>query len=367
MKPLNPLCYIRNNIKKALPIFLSVALGVFLVYLFSIFSATTNRMIQVASLDVTKHYNIIYTKDNTELPTSFLKRLEAEKLHVIPVQMNLSGFAYNRGGMGATTITTFNLFEEDTTAFLENFHIKLKEGSLPRNNQNEILLPTEIVLQNYLKVGDYVGSEISYKYNITGKYRVSGLTVGDVLFAVTCQPLNKTREQIVRKGVMYNLENIREGKQRELISDLPENVIVMNKNYYEQGLSATLKSMKLLSLFITAVLTIVLCVALGSINKVILYDRLGELTILHSIGFTKVRLMGKLWAENLLICICAYFTGLLVTTCLIAVFNHLVLVPQGKILELITAQGLSTALLIPLFVSFFSLLPNMPKIGGDGL
>jgi len=37
MKPLNPFTYLKNNPKKMLPVFLSVAIGVLLVYIFSLF------------------------------------------------------------------------------------------------------------------------------------------------------------------------------------------------------------------------------------------------------------------------------------------------------------------------------------------
>lgn len=43
MKPLNAFLYLKNNFKKVLPIYLSLLVGVFMIYFYSLFSATTER------------------------------------------------------------------------------------------------------------------------------------------------------------------------------------------------------------------------------------------------------------------------------------------------------------------------------------
>ena len=60
MKPLNPFFYFKRNMKKTLPIFVSVAVGVLMIYIFSLFAATTKKMVEVATFDLTDKYNIVY-------------------------------------------------------------------------------------------------------------------------------------------------------------------------------------------------------------------------------------------------------------------------------------------------------------------
>lgn len=360
MNPLNPFFYIKRNTKKTLPIFFSVAIGVFLIYIFSLFSATTNKMVSVATFDLVDKYNIVYTKNNIVLPKSFLDALQdAQISDVMPVKMNTRGFAYYRGGMGGTTITTFNLCDSDVGTLLKNFDISLVQGSFPQNNQHEILIPAEIALQNHITVGDFIGSDVSDQFSLQGKYKVCGLTEGDVLFTVTCEPGDKSRNQIMREGVMYRIDNLDTEEQKRLIFSLPTDVIVIDSDYYDQQFSVTLQSMNILTYILTSVMIIVLCIALGSLNTILLNNRRKELTIMHFIGFTHKRLFKKLWIENLLICTSGYVVGIATTLVLVWLTNVFVLIPQGKILEIVAYKGLIIAYMLPLIVSIFSLLPGL--------
>jgi len=360
MKPLNPFSYLKSNVKKTLPIFVSEAVGVLLIYIFALFAATTNKMVEIATFDVTDKYNIVYTKDGTNLPQSFLNELEdLQDVSVIPVQMNLSGLAYYRGGMGGTTMLTFNLFENDTQAFVDSFGIELAEGAFPQNNQFEMLVPLEFALQNGLVVGDYIGNDVSDEYSFNGKYRICGLIQGDVLFAVTCQPGDNTKEQIMSKGAMYQIDGLSIVEQGQLISTLPENAIAITRDYYQQEFSATLNSMNILTYILTAVMVVILCIALGNLNIVLLANRRDELTILHAIGFTKRKLSQKLWMENLFVCTGGYLAGVLITMLAIWLLNTLLLIPQGKVLEIIDWNGLIIAFALPAIISIFSLLPSL--------
>ncbi len=360
MKPLNPLFYFKRNTKKTFPIFVSVAVGVLLIYIFSLFAATTKKMVEVATFDLTDKYNIVYTKDGTDLPQSFFDELgSAQNRSVIPIQMNFSGLAYYRGGMGGTTILIFNLFEDDTETLLNSFDIELTEGAYPQNNQHEIIVPVEFALQNGLAVGDCIGNDVSDKYSFNGKYRICGLSQGDVLFAVTCEPGGNTKGQIMSKGVMYPIDDLSTTEQGRLIAALPENAIAITRDYYEQELSVTLNSMSVLTYILTAVMVVILCIALGNLNIVLFAGRKDELTILHWVGFTKQKLSKKLWIENLLVCIGGYLVGILITMLAVWLLNTLSLIPQGKVLEIVNMNGLVIAFALPVFISIFSLLPSL--------
>ncbi len=358
MKPLNPFLYLKNNFKSVLPIFLSLTIGVFFIYIFALFSATTDKMIRVASFDVMEKYNIVYTDDNTFLPHSLLEQIKsAGDSNPIAVQMNLSSLAYYRGGMGGTSMLTLNLFEDDVPALLNSSGIRLIDGALPKNNNFEIIVPLEYALQNNLSVGDFIGSAVSDEYSLQGKYLICGLTEGDVMFAVSCQPENKTKENIISQGILYRVDNLGPTGQKRLIGNLPDNVVSLTYDYYEQEYAITLNSMKALTYIITAVMAVILCIALGNLNVILFANRRDELTILHFIGYTKGNLSRKLWMENLLVCMCGYFAGIVLTEIVIGFINTIILMPQGKVLELISLSGMLAALSMPIFVSIFSLLP----------
>jgi ABC-type transport system, involved in lipoprotein release, permease component len=317
-------------------------------------------MVRVASFDLVDKYNIVYTKTNHSLPKDFLNKLvDMQISDVIPVQMNISGFAYYRGAMGGTTISTLNLYDSDVGAFLKNLNIKLIQGSLPQNNQHEMLIPIEIALQKHLSVGDFIGNDVSDEFSLQGKYKVCGFTRGKILFAVTCEPGDKSWNQLMHEGIMYCVDNLDSIRQKQLISFLPADVIVIDRDYYEQQYTVSLQSMNILTYVLTSVMIIVLCIALGSLNTILLNNRRKELTILHFIGFTNKYLSQKLWIENLLICTSGYMAGIAVTLVLVWLTNTYILVPQRKILEMIAYKGLFLAYLLPLIISIFSLLPGL--------
>ncbi len=358
MKPLNPFLYLKHNFKNVLPIFLSLTIGVFFIYIFALFSASTNKMVQVASFDVMKKYNIVYTDDNTFLPNSLQKQIKSTKgSNPIAVQMNLSGLAYYRGGMGGTTMLTLNLFDDDVPTLLDSYGIRIVKGKMPQNNCFEILVPLEYALQNNLSLGDSIGTAVSDDYSLQGKYLICGLTEGNVVFAVSCQPGNKTKEEVMSQGIMYRVDSLSSAMQKLLINSLPNNVVALTNDYYEQEYAITLNSMKSLTYILTAVMIIILCIALGNLNVILFANRRDELTILNYVGFTKGRLSLKLWMENLLVCLIGYLAGIGLTETVVWFINQVILSPQGKVLELISVNGLLASLSMPVFVSIFSLLP----------
>ena len=362
MKPLNAFLYLRNNFKKVLPVFLSLVVGVFIIYFYSLFSATTEKMMSVASTDLMDKYNIVYTDDGSPLPVNFMEKLNNTKdAQPIPVQMNLSGFPYYRGGMGGTTILTFNVFSQDVSSLLENCGVQLVSGRLPGNNQSELLIPHEYALQNNLKVGDYVGTEVSDEDMLYGKYRICGLTKGDVLFTVTCQPWEETGEQIMKRSVMYRSQLLSEKTQEWLLKDLPANVVTRTRSYYEQEYHATILSMQSMTYILTAAMVLVLCIALGSLNAILIENRKYEIMILHSIGYTSRQLSRKIWLENFLVCVCGFLTGIIFTVLVVGLVNCFLMQPHGKILEVLNLRGITAACAIPVIVSVFSILPALKR------
>lgn len=358
MKPLNPFLYLKYNFKSVLPIFFSLIIGVLFIYFFALFSATTHKMIRLVSFDVMEKINIVYTDDNTFLPGSLPKKINSfEGSNPIAVQMNLSGLAYYSGGMGGTTMLTLNLFDDDVPALLDSCKIRLVDGTLPKNNSFEILVPLEYALQNNLSVGDYIGTAVSDECSLQGKYSICGLTSGNVVFSVSCQPGSKSKEEIMNRGLLYRVDSLSSAKQKDLLSSLPDNTVAITYDYYEQAYAITLNSMKLLTYILTAAIIVILCIALGNLNVILFSNRKDEFTILHLVGFTKGKICRKIWLENLLICMGGYLIGIVLTQIVAWVFKIIILSPQGKILELISLNGILAALSMPVFVSIFSLLP----------
>lgn len=163
----------------------------------------------------------------------------------------------------------------------------------------------------------------------------------------------------MQQGIMYRVDNLTVTEQRELTEYLPDSIHTLSHRYYEEQYSATIESLQSLTYVVTFVMIIVLCIALGNLTSILYGNRMDELKILHSIGITKEKIVHKLWLENSLVCIGGYLTGIVVTILLVWSYNKVSLLPQGKILELISLQGLATACTMPLFILLFCVLPGI--------
>jgi putative ABC transport system permease protein len=358
MKPLSPILYFKSNLKSALPIFVSISVGVFLVYFYALFSATSIKMINVASFDLVKKYNIAYTSDSKSLSTSFLKKVkEADGSGVIAVQMDSGNLPYFRGGPGNILMLNFNIFSDDTTRLLKNYGVRLVEGSLPRDNQNEILVPREYALHAHVGVGYSIGTEVSDVYGLLGRYKICGLTEGPVFFTVECQPGKETKEKIMERGVLYPVDHLSAATQKSLLNNMPTDVVYNSYDSYKQSLAITQTAEQSMTYFLTGMIIIILCIALGNINTIMFANRSDEFTILNAIGYTKGNMLRKLWKENVIISLSGYLVGIGLAEFVAWLLNNAVLFSQGEELTLLSLSGMISALAMPIFVSIFSLLP----------
>ena len=197
-----------------------------------------------------------------------------------------------------------------------------------------------------------------------GKYRICGFTEGDVLFTVTCQPGDETKEQIISRSVMYRSKPLSGETQEWLLENVPANAVTRTRSYYEQEYGATLLSMQSLTSVLTAAMVLVLCIALGNLNGILIANRKNEMMILHSIGYTRGQLSSKIWLENMLVCVCGFLAGIIFTTVVVWFVNIFFMQPNGKHLEVMNWSGIAAACVIPVFVSVFSILSGLKRVSG---
>lgn len=360
MKPLSPLLYLKNNLKTALTVFCAMAIGVFLVSFYGLFSATTTDATLNSTLNLLKTNTEVYSTDDTPLPATFLQKLEEQKsANPLPVLNNLSGGLRYNCGMSSQSFIIFNMFTADAATLLRCYHMHLTQGRMPYDNAHEILVTRGFALQNGLKVGDAVGTEIADKYQLPGRYTITGLLDGPFVFAVTCQPGSLTHGQMQQYSVIYRIDHMSAQTQKALKALLPPTVKMLDYATFSNQIYGQLQMMQVLTVIITAMMVVILCIALGNLNVITFSIRKEEFAILGAIGYPKRRLVRKLWEETVLICFLGYAAGSFLTPLVAWLLNQTVYDPQGAPLMLFNAQGTLVALAMPLFVSTFSILPGI--------
>ncbi|MFT9078330.1 ABC transporter permease [Ethanoligenens sp.] len=360
MKPLSPLLYLKNNAKTALTIFFAMAICVFLVNFYGLFSATTTDTTLNGSLNLMKTCTEVYSTNDVALPPAFLQKLDAQKnANPLPVLNNLNGGLRYSRGMASSSMTIFNMYAADAATLLRIYHMRLSQGRMPRDNAHEILVTRDFVLQNGLNVGDAVGTEIADKYQLPGRYVITGLLDGPLVFAVVCQTESTPRDVMRQYSLIYRIDHMSVQTQKTLKNLLPRTAMVLDYYTFSNQLYGQLQMMQILAIIITAMMVVILCIALGNLNVITFATRQEEFAILSAIGYPKRRLVRKLWEETVLVCFMGYGAGVILTSLTAWLLNQTIYMPQGAPLVLYDVQGSLAALTIPILVSVFSILPGI--------
>lgn len=351
LKPLSNIKYIFKNIRKILLVFAAVASGVFLIYFYSIFSATSNSMISSASFDIMKKYNIVYSNNDASVKDAIAGRIPDDR--IIPVNMSLPSLKYERGGLGSTVILSLNVMNEDAQKVLNGLNAQIVSGRLPENDKNEILVHEAFALQNGLNVGDLMPEE----YIVSDEYTVCGLFRCDNVFSMVCQPDGMTREQMLDKGMIIDREGMTDKEIDDITSTLSNGIEYYTYSSFRDSYALSINSMQSLTYIITIAMIIILCIALSNLNIVAFYNRINEIKILKCIGYSSRFLSLKLLKENLMVCAVAFLTGILSTELIVILLNTFVMKPSGKYLDMISPTGIISAAILPLLVSCISMIP----------
>lgn len=365
MNPLSTFKYIKNNMGKTLPILISMMVSVLLIYFFSLVSKSTAEMTDFTSADFFSKYTIVSSNNEKPIPKGYLDKITTNNNvgHIIPL-ISGSGYLQYTGAFGSMTIGVFNFYEKDISQIISTLNMKLIEGSLPRSNKNEIIIPKKYALQNKLKTGDYIGSEVSSSYEIKGKFKISGITDGPVMLALISD--NKgaiPRDTVIKHSILFSVKDIKDKNLINYLSEnIPENVLI--SDYYSESkqIKQILDSMNALSYMLNMIIIIVLCISLGNLNYINFLNRKYEFGVLSAIGYKKSALYFKLWKENSTVCLLGYIGGILLSTLIAFILNLTVLYPNGKFVPLWSVSGAVIALFIPIFVSFLSLIAPIKEL-----
>lgn len=365
MNPLSTFKYIKSNFMKALPVLISTIVSVLLIYLFILITKSTNKMVNITATNFFKKYTIMSSNNEDPIPKDYLDRINKDDnvAHIIPL-ISDSGYLNYAGLMGTMTITTLNFYENDIPEIINTLDINLIQGALPIENRDEIIIPKKYALQYKLKVGDYIGSEVSSSYGVKGKLKISGITDGPVMLAmISDNKLNIPRDKVINRSLLFSVKNV---KNKNLINYLsentPKNILIVDFYSISSQLIDLLNSLDAVSYLLTIIIIFVMCISLGNLNYINFVNRKYEFGVLSAIGYKKSSLYFKLWKENSFVCLIGYIGGIIITTLVAFLLNTIVLLPNGKFIPLWNTSGIIISLCIPVFVSILSIIAPIKEL-----
>lgn len=365
VKPLNSTKYINNNLNRVLPLFISMMVGVMLIYFLSLIVKSSYDFEDDMDLNFLQKYTMINITENGNIPENILKEIEGDSNaeRIIPYWMS-SGSLNLQNVMSNNSYATLGLFEEDIQYVLDSLNLKLIEGKLPSMKNNEILLHERYAKQKKLKVGDSFGSEVNPEYGLKGSYKISGLIEGPVILAVVCSEVNNIPKDLCAKQfIMFSLKDI---NNRSLVDSIlsyaPANLAISDLTSAKEMSYKMLSINNVLFAVLTFFITFVLSISMSNLSYISFMNREDEFQVLSAIGYRRKFLLKKLAKENALVYTAGYFSGILLCILLVYLLNLSLFEPQGKIMPLLSVSGFLTALVIPVIVGIVSLLPAAKQL-----
>ncbi|MBU3092280.1 FtsX-like permease family protein [Clostridium sp. CF011] len=365
MNPLSPFKYIKNNTSKILPILMSIMVGVLLIYFYSLINKSATELTKITATNIFSKYTTVASNSEEPISKDYLDKITNDNNvdYIVPL-IGEYGFLQYSGFLGGMSIDVINFYEKDISRIITTLDMKLIQGRLPRTNKNEIIIPKKYALQNELKTGDYIGSEVSDSYGIEGKFKVSGITDGPVMLAVVSDNKdNVPRSAVMKNSIVFHVKNIKDKNLINYLSkDTPKNILIRDYYSVSKQYDEILKPMNSLSFMLNMIIIVVLFISLGNLNYINFLNRKYEFGVLLAIGYKKSTLYFKLWKENFTVCLLGYICGILLTTFITFILNLTVLYPTGKFIPLWSISGAKVALFIPIIVSFLSLIAPIKEL-----
>lgn len=358
MKPLSTVTYLKNNVKKVLPGFICMALGVFLIYFFSMILYSGIYGINQGSLNMVEKVTSLRANTKDPISDKILSKIKGcnNVEYIIPIINDIGKLEY-RSPFGQIMTDGFNIFEEDIPKVLKIFDMKLVEGRLPLPNRNELLIPLNIAKQNKIKIGDYIGKNPDLNVVLNKKYRVCGIIDGNVNTMLTTNAGDAKREEVLKHNLIFSIKN----KNNKMINDelmsIKENkvTIIDYKSVYDQ-MNELLIAVNSLKYILNSIVIIVLCISIGNLNHILFLNRKDEFAILTAIGYKKITIYKKLLKENIALNLLGFIVGIVFTIIVLELLNIVVFEPRGQYVYSFNISSMATAFLIPFFVSISNMI-----------
>ncbi|MBC8062838.1 MAG: hypothetical protein H7Y18_19575 [Clostridiaceae bacterium] len=355
VKPLNIFLYVKNNIKKFIPQILAVMLGVFLVFFVCVLGGGIKFGIRDNVVLPFEKLSLIWINDTKVEGGKFYKEM-SEDTDVEKI-IYTAGFRQIQTKLIAQGTSTFVFYPEarDTKYLMDKLDFKLIAGKIPEN-QNELLLNSNFVKSNNLKLGDMYGTDVNEKHELGGTYKVVGIYSGKCTitfcYSNSAENIKKSSEQVllvIPKPGKLEQVNIKIEKYK--------NIDHQDLNDLKRSLDGMFQMFNIFAVIVLALTVFVITFTIGNINYMHLYDRLEELSILDALGYNKIIITFKLIKELALIIFIGSIFGIGFGIFGGYIFNVIYCNPKGVPVSVLNPWYILISLLVPIFVSIFSSIP----------
>jgi putative ABC transport system permease protein len=358
MNPLSPLTYYRRHRRHAALLLGLVGLATAGVYL----AAALTWGIFVEPLRVNRRF---LSRFSLVLPEAYEGepdpavaaqiRANPDVERVIPTLSLQIGLPEVMGG-GGTRFELLALAQEDVAYVMERCGVHLREGRLPDPRTNGIALSWEVAANLGLQVGDTMHSADNPQLfgNLVDPFEVVGILEGDVRLGLLSYEFVRSHETYSGRSLDL-LVTAREGREEAIEGFLEEQVRsggtgVWTYRWLVALVAQEVRTMVSLAVPVVAVVSLVITLVVGAINRIALTRRLAEFGLLHAVGYGRRQLTRRVAAETAVLASAGSALGVALAWLALFVLRAFLFQPRGYDLGVVALTPSLLAAPVPLSV-----------------
>ncbi|HYM51471.1 MAG TPA: FtsX-like permease family protein [Candidatus Limnocylindrales bacterium] len=233
-------------------------------------------------------------------------------------------------------------------------------GRLPQPNASEVAISQEIARARNVWIGGQVGNKIDELDSLPDAFTVVGILQGPTRIGVVPYQYMTQHYLFERRyeGLVVAPRAGQEGQVHAQIAALVSGkpFRIFDWPYIKGKIDSLIQNLDTINRFLILLVTIVLSLVVGLLNNLFFRQRMNEFGLLAAIGYSRLRLIGRVAWESLGVTLAAWALGLGLGVGVLAWFNETFMVPHGLLMNVFNWRLLlEHTLPIPIMVFLFGM------------
>ncbi|MDY7078990.1 MAG: ABC transporter permease [Chloroflexota bacterium] len=330
-KPLASLTFYRRHKQRAVLLTGVMALMIMAVVLvIFLFSATHDA--QRAALGYLSRMSRLSPLPGWPLDPAMVAQIRTHPAveRIIPVAPRYAMLTVFVPPLGETSVASpFGVYAEDMAYLVELYDLTLKEGRLPRPRTNEMVIPEAVAQNRDLQIGDVIGDPNYPAY--PGAFALDAQFVVSGIFAKSTASkeenwLGFVSLEFLESHEAYHIPNVPplfvvpKVGQKAALDDWLESeldgkrALVYTRRQETARAREKTRSLLVTMLLVESVIAVVAAITLAVLNYIFVSQRQSEFSVLHALGYGRLRLVwhtvretafttGTAWGLSVILCL----------------------------------------------------------------
>ncbi|MBC8062836.1 MAG: FtsX-like permease family protein [Clostridiaceae bacterium] len=356
-KPLSYYLYFKSNKKKTLGMVLSIAFSILLIGVIQMFS---DNMSETSYRDLKKlNYVSIIRSTKGNIPKEIMEKIKDNSTVDSLITVNTYHYSIVNIIGGGVSYTGYYMDEKDIPIIMDRMSIKFNSGGIPKNDEEKIIINSNITRARGKSMGGFMGNEVSNMDYFKGKYEITGIIKGDNLISFIARSKelisssNKQVEQYLllpKAGKLKEMNNFLRALPKTNIELVTYQDLLQEKKEDDEGMNTIFN-------ILIIIIIVVLSVALGNSSYIHYFQRRKEFGLLKAIGQGGDKIILRMVKEITISSVLGLSIGFILLLVFKGIGNNLYAFPKGLSLFHINAQLIPRIIAIPIFICIFSIIP----------